>query len=1057
MRRLICLLAALIFDAPQVYADCGREVTGCSYWPQLNSDYCIKVSLRDIEQLRSNIYSLGVSSSTINNISVFSRFASTLKSLACSNCNISNIDEDDLTGFRNLEDLDVSDNKLTQLNASLFKNTVNLKTLDLRSNNISTCVNMDDFSALEHLYYIRIGNNPHLDKSCFDMTVHQYNGGCDLGGSAVCRNIISSDIRNIPDTWHLKIVNSAINKITNSVLSRFAASLNTFTCNNCSITDIEDNAFKGLEELRVLDLQNNKLTKLNASLFKNIVYVDLRNNNISSCFGLDSLSFLRNVVHFNVEGNPFLPKSCSDEIMYVINGHCGKFPDKKYVCRSLGLGDIEKLPSNINHLEIIDIAVHNITESMFGRFHGTLKSLKCNNCSIAYIEKNALFSFENLEILDLADNKLTKLSAFWFRNNYKLREINLSSNNISNCVDFDLVAKKHFKNINVTNNPFFEESCLDTIQVQRSDGYCVKHPDKMYRCIGIRLSDIARGRNDIRYLAIYNTPLYSINSSVLSRFAASLITFKCNKCSIFDIQDGAFNGFKSLETLDFQDNKLTKLNFSLFKETMNLRKLSLRSNNISSCIDVQILSILNPFITIYIDNNPLLEKSCVDAIVDINTKVCDELSGEKYVCKHITSRDIMKLPNNIRHLEISDSSVMNMSRSVFMHFASTIESLQCDNCIISKIEANVFSGFKKLRVLNFRKNQLTNLNFSLFKDIPNLRALDLRYNNITHCDDINDLSVFKPLVTIDVGDNPLSEKSCLDAVEDINNNHCEQPFEDAYFCNGISLSDITKLSNKSSHVEISEATINTITSSVFSKFAANLEYFQCNDCSISDIEDSAFSESANLETLNLENNKLTKLQASLFRNTVNLRYLYLQTNNISSCTDMGILSDLSPFITIYIDDNPHLDEICLDAIIRTNARHCDKFSGEKYVCKGVSLKDIMKLPDNIRHLKISGSPVNGLTRYVFARFAATMESLQCNNCNISEIENNVFSGFKKLESLDLRHNKLTELGISLFNETFNLKRLDLRSNNISDSVHINTLPALRSRMTIYVDSDTHLL
>lgn len=807
--------------------------------------------------------------------------------------------------------------------------------------------------------------------------------------TASCEFITSKEIQQLPNYIEsLSISDSTVNVIIRSTFAHLADTLKYLTCDNCNISEIRENAFKGFGKLRLIELGNIKLMKIHPSFFSDLHY------------------------------------------LIGVSRHCYHFPYNTCVCKNGSLEEIQKIPFGIHHLEIEDIPVNRITQSTFWTCSYSLISLKCNNCNITNIDDDAFERFRVIEFLDLKHNKLTKLKTIWFKTTSNLKELNLSFNNVSSCVEYELFGRKYLGNVNITNNPYLEKSCLDIITAV-SDKHCRRPFKKMYFCYALNLIDITKFPSDILYLVIRDAPLYNIKKSVFSRFAATLVTFQCNNCSISIIEDNAFNGFRNLTNLDFNNNNLTKLNFSLFKNIMNLRYLDLRSNSIRNCVDAKSLLAISPLTTIYIDRNPHLNKACLDAIIDKNTRYCNKSSGEKYVCKGISSRDIIKLPNNIRHLEISDSAVNKITRVIFKSFATTIESLQCINCSISKIEDNAFSGFEKLKVLGLRNNKLTAFNFSLFKDIANLEELDLSMNNISSCDDINSLSVLKPLVTTYIDNNPHIEQACSVEIKDINKDLCEQPYEDIYFCNGINSTDIAKLSSKIRHFEISKSTVNIITQSTFSRFAEHLNYFQCNGCNISEIESNAFDGFWNLKSLDLKNNKLTKLNASITKDTANLKYLDLRSNNISSCFNIKHLLALVPFITIYIDSNPYLEKFCLDAIVGINTRHCNRFSDEKYVCKGIDLKDIIKLPDNIHHLEISDSAVEMLTRGVFTRFADTLESLQCNNCGIFHIEDNTFRKFHNLKYLNLENNKLTKLKPIWFTETLNLRELNLHSNNIS--------------------------
>lgn len=265
--------------------------------------------------------------------------------------------------------------------------------------------------------------------------------------------------------------------------------------------------------------------------------------------------------------------------------------------------------------------------------------------------------------------------------------------------------------------------------VCRIDANCKESSHKNYVCSKYSIEIMNNIPSDALGIVLTGNKVGKITRTMTSRFASTLESLVLIGCDIVEIEDDAFDGFKSLSTFFLQDNRLANLKGTWFKEMASLNTLVLSKNNITHCDNIQSLTSLEQINFINIRRNPDLEESCMYEIKRVSNR-CKWLSYAKYMCKHVTLREIRKVPNNIKKLEISDVPVNNITAAGFSRFASTLEHLECSQCNISVIDKNAFSGFDRLQTLHLQGNKLMKLNAA------NLEKPNLNINGIRGCENI---------------------------------------------------------------------------------------------------------------------------------------------------------------------------------------------------------------------------------------------------------------------------------------------------------------------------------
>ncbi|XP_008210034.1 leucine-rich repeat extensin-like protein 6 [Nasonia vitripennis] len=147
----------------------------------------------------------------------------------------------------------------------------------------------------------------------------------------VCEGGSIADLDAVPNTVEeLQISNMPIGRITESTFARFGRNLLVLVCTNCSISDIDDRAFRRLSNLQHLRLDNNRIKDVRAVWFEglgDLSYLDLNNNGIEridsevfrnapnladlrfsgnrlECLDIESISRLQGLMRLYVNENP---------------------------------------------------------------------------------------------------------------------------------------------------------------------------------------------------------------------------------------------------------------------------------------------------------------------------------------------------------------------------------------------------------------------------------------------------------------------------------------------------------------------------------------------------------------------------------------------------------------------------------------------------------------------------------------------------------------------------------------------------------------------------------
>ncbi|XP_023230173.1 platelet glycoprotein V-like [Centruroides sculpturatus] len=227
------------------------------------------------------------------------------------------------------------------------------------------------------------------------------------------------------------------------------------------------------------------------------------------------------------------------------------------------------------------------------------------------------------------------------------------------------------------------------------------------------------------------------------------------------------------------------------------------------------------------------------------------------------------LPKNFESIAFTD---MPLLKTVKISGTSELVNLTLDNLpSLVDLRVHKYSIYMQ-EERNYWYGAL-NIPPKLFNEVPNLRRLDLSYNNI----DSLDQSVFRKLTQLEYLNLEGNEIKVLPG----------------------------KLLRGLSNLRVIFIAFNWELDSIpsgFLKGLINLTEFYAGNCSLSKIKEDLFTDAINLEIIDLDTNKIDHLPSGVFKNNQNLRELHCYGNRISTLPD-GIFDGLSKLKMIILGNN----------------------------------------------------------------------------------------------------------------------------------------------------------
>lgn len=278
-----------------------------------------------------------------------------------------------------LASLDLSNNYITHLSGFIFSNTSSLKELNLNNNGLHK-LEGGQLEGLTSLQDLRINKNK-------------------------LKNISNDAFKHLKSLQNLELNRNQLNKLE-SLMFQDLAQLTTLRIRRNNIALLEDGVFWGLKNISTLLLDHNNVANISKSWL----------------YGLDSLHLL-NLSHNHIKELDHECWSFNSNLLELDLSH----NQIKMIGRNTlnHLSKLHRLRLNVNHISYIEEGAFNHTPDL------SELELNGNDLSWAGEEMNGIFnSLAKLEILSLAENRISSINYLAFDGVTNLRVLNLADNSL---------------------------------------------------------------------------------------------------------------------------------------------------------------------------------------------------------------------------------------------------------------------------------------------------------------------------------------------------------------------------------------------------------------------------------------------------------------------------------------------------------------------------------------------------------------------------------------------------------------------------------------------------
>ena len=352
-----------------------------------------------------------------------------------------------------------------------------------------------------------------------------------------------------------------------------------------------------------INLQENGIYRIAPGSFDsvpNVQYLDLSRNRLSFCDFFNYGSCLQNLVTLVIEENRLPGDSLDHDI-----SKAGCFPQLRHLyirkdrirrlkfslrqsfpnLVSLHLSDNEidtcaflrDIPSTLTHLHIERNRISTISSTIVrnlktlnadGNIIGSICYKNCRETSLK------LLGTTKLEVLSLAENKITQIEACAFRDTYSLTSLNLSSNSI------ETVHSSTFTSLRALAQLYLDNNLLVSMPNLNGNWY-------------------------LKTLSLRNNKLTVIRRESFSN-VKTLQRLLLGGNRIQNIQCNTFADLTWLQELDLSNNELESLPSGWMRGLVNLKYIDLRSNRFTYVYQLSLSTSIS-LSTIYLQNNKITQ------------------------------------------------------------------------------------------------------------------------------------------------------------------------------------------------------------------------------------------------------------------------------------------------------------------------------------------------------------------------------------------------------------------------------------------------------------------
>ncbi|XP_051160935.1 protein artichoke-like [Leptopilina boulardi] len=589
---------------------------------------------------------------------------------------IEKVPRDFLQHCENLSTLSLDGNNIRELEVGTFAKANHLKELRLQDNQI-TEVKRDVFAPLPRLLELHLQNNAITDME-----------------TGALRSLHS--LQHVNLQGNLLAVLGDVFQISNEVGQNGnggGSSLVSIQLDNNGLGVLHNDSLRGQASVRIMWLGHNRLTRLQAPLFRDLLLVErlyLTNNSIS-----------------RIEDNAFLPMQALkflDLSMNRLNHVTVKTFSELHELEELYLGDngLRRMDAYaltaLKRLRVLDLSNNHLNVLHDSIFQEGLpiRTLSLKNSSVSIIERGTFRGLNNLYELNLEHNHLTA-SALDRLDIPGLRILRISHNNFS-LIDCD----------SLDGLPSLQHLAMDSCQLHRI-------PPELF----------SKNKN-LGKLLLSNNLLQSL-PAFLFLGLDSLKEVKLDGNRFQDIPYEVFINASKIEFLSLAYNILLHVDMSRLQGLMNLRELDLRDNYIMSLSGFASVH-LSKLLSVDLSHNHLTALPA-NFFVHSNLLRKVELAANKFRQIPATALSAQNIPS-LGWLNVTANPLARIHEISSEARYPALQEVHICGTNLTIVTSQDFEAFPALMHLFMGNNMISRVSPSAFRSLPNLLTLDLSVNEL---------------------------------------------------------------------------------------------------------------------------------------------------------------------------------------------------------------------------------------------------------------------------------------------------------------------------------------
>ncbi|KAF7407889.1 hypothetical protein HZH66_002426 [Vespula vulgaris] len=612
---------------------------------------------------------------------------------------IRRIDARGLVTLGQLAQLHLSGNYIEKVPRDFLEHCENLSTLSLDGNNIRE-LEVGTFAKAKQLRELRLQDNQitEVKRGVFAplpslLELHLQNNAITDMETGALRSLHS--LQHVNLQGNLLAVLGDVFQVSNEIgqNGNTGSSLVSIQLDNNGLGVLHNDSLRGQASVRIMWLGHNRLTRLQAPLFRDLLLVErlyLTNNSISR---------IEDTAFQPMQALKFLELSMNRLSHVTVRTFSELHELEELYLQDNGLRRLDPYAlTALKRLRILDLANNNLNVLHDKIFQEGLpiRTLNLKNCTVSLIENGAFRGLNNLFELNLEHNHLTA-TALDRLDIPGLRILRISYNNFS-----------QINGNSLDGLPSLQHLAMDSAQIHRM-------PAELF----------SKNKNLAKLLLSNN--FLKILSPVLFLELDSLKEVKLDGNRFIEIPYEVLANASTIEFLSLANNEIDHVDMSRLNGLTSLRELDLRSNYITTLSGFAAVN-LSRLISVDLSHNHLTALPAnFFARSNLLRKV--ELAANKFRQIPAVALSAQNIPN-LAWLNVTANPLVRIHEISSEARYPALQEIHISGTNLTIVTSQDFEAFPALMHLFMGSNMISRVSPSAFRSLPNLLTLDLSINEL---------------------------------------------------------------------------------------------------------------------------------------------------------------------------------------------------------------------------------------------------------------------------------------------------------------------------------------